>query len=126
MKILARVQEKYAVDEDRIYLVGHSVGGVGVFGALITYPDTFAAAVSSAGGWPEQDAWDVPRIPLRLYHSTDDPQVPVRYSRNLAHAINLMGGEAEYIEYRDAGHGSNLRAFTNDGLWSWLFAQRRS
>ncbi len=39
------------VDMDRIYITGHSMGALGVWGMIAAYPDVFAAAVPISGLW---------------------------------------------------------------------------
>ena len=64
MAILASVQKDYAIDENRIYLTGASVGGFGVFGTLIAYPDVFAGGLVASGGWIKRDAEKIPGCAL--------------------------------------------------------------
>jgi poly(3-hydroxybutyrate) depolymerase len=49
MEVLDQVMEKYPIDANRVYLVGHSMGGHGAWHLGCTYPDRFAAVVPSAG-----------------------------------------------------------------------------
>ncbi|MFD7512461.1 PHB depolymerase family esterase [Streptomyces sp. NPDC059853] len=71
----------HPVDEDRIYLVGLSSGGRGVFDLLSRYPDRFAAALPTAG-WGNESAMErITHIPLWADHSVDDDVVPYREGR---------------------------------------------
>jgi pimeloyl-ACP methyl ester carboxylesterase len=49
LEVLDLVTKKYAFDEGRIYLTGHSMGGHGTWFLGATYPDRFAAIGPSAG-----------------------------------------------------------------------------
>jgi predicted peptidase len=49
LEVLDLVKKKFAVDEGRIYLTGHSMGGHGTWFMSATYPDKFAAIGPSAG-----------------------------------------------------------------------------
>ncbi|MEU5261166.1 alpha/beta hydrolase-fold protein [Amycolatopsis sp. NPDC021455] len=69
------------VDPDRIYLVGLSSGGRGIYHLLPKYPGKFAAALPTSG-WGEVSAMDkITRVPLWADHSIDDPVVPYREGR---------------------------------------------
>jgi predicted peptidase len=69
------------VDTDRIYVVGPSSGGRGVFNLLAKYPGRYAAAVATAG-WGEASTMDkMVDVPLWVDHSIDDPVVPYREGR---------------------------------------------
>jgi pimeloyl-ACP methyl ester carboxylesterase len=49
LEVLDIVKKKYPIDENRIYLVGHSVGGHGTWHIGLTHSDLFAAIAPSAG-----------------------------------------------------------------------------
>jgi predicted peptidase len=69
------------VDTDRIYLVGLSSGGRGIYNLLPKYPDKFAAAMPTCG-WGDASVMDgITGIPLWADHSIDDPVVPYREGR---------------------------------------------
>ncbi|TET22753.1 MAG: hypothetical protein E3J71_04935 [Candidatus Stahlbacteria bacterium] len=50
LEVLEKVKERYPIDEDRIHLTGHSMGGHGVWHVGLTHPDLFASA-SPGAGW---------------------------------------------------------------------------
>ncbi|TPQ22549.1 prolyl oligopeptidase family serine peptidase [Streptomyces sporangiiformans] len=69
------------VDTARLYLVGLSSGGRGIFSLLAKRPDVFAAALPTAG-WGDTAAMDrITHIPIWADHSVDDPVVPYREGR---------------------------------------------
>ncbi|HTK84763.1 MAG TPA: prolyl oligopeptidase family serine peptidase [Patescibacteria group bacterium] len=125
MKALSQVEESYSIDRDRVYITGVSSGGFGVFGTLIKHPDDFAAAIVVSGGWVSAESPQVPHIPIRIFHSDDDPQIPVSYARGMAKSLNEEGGNVKYKEYTGLGHAVKFTAFANNYLWDWLFAQKR-
>jgi pimeloyl-ACP methyl ester carboxylesterase len=53
LRVLAEVQRFYRVDADRVYLMGVSMGGAGVWQIGMHYPDRFAAAapINAQGDW---------------------------------------------------------------------------
>ncbi|WP_344395843.1 prolyl oligopeptidase family serine peptidase [Streptomyces vastus] len=69
------------VDTARLYLVGLSSGGRGIYSLLAKRPDVFAAALPTAG-WGDPAAMErVTHIPIWADHSVDDPVVPYREGR---------------------------------------------
>jgi predicted peptidase len=69
------------VDTARLYLVGLSSGGRGIYSLLAKRPDMFAAALPTAG-WGETATMDrITHIPIWADHSVDDPVVPYREGR---------------------------------------------
>jgi predicted peptidase len=69
------------VDTARLYVVGLSSGGRGIYSLLAKRPDMFAAALPTAG-WGETAAMErITHIPIWADHSVDDPVVPYREGR---------------------------------------------
>lgn len=69
------------VDTARLYLVGLSSGGRGIYSLLAKRSDVFAAALPTAG-WGDSATMDrITHIPIWADHSVDDPVVPYREGR---------------------------------------------
>ena len=49
LEVLKKAKEMFNIDEDRVYLVGHSMGGHGTWHVGLHHPDLFAAIAPSAG-----------------------------------------------------------------------------
>ena len=49
LEVLELAKKKFNIDENRVYLTGHSMGGHGTWFMSATYPDKFAAIGPSAG-----------------------------------------------------------------------------
>jgi predicted peptidase len=122
---------EYGVDEKRIYLLGVSMGGYGVWHFAAGYPERFAALVSICGGSPlttgdrfSPIAEKVGRTPAWLFHGADDQVVQVSESRNLAAALQARDGRVRYSEYPGVGHNVWLNALAERELLPWLLAQK--
>ncbi len=126
------------VDPDRIYLTGLSMGGYGTWDLLAALPDRFAAAIPICGGgetarvWPEQangfeldELLKAKHVPLRVFHGSDDPVIPVEESRLLVEALQAAGADVELTVYPGVGHDSWTRTYADPELFTWLFAQSR-
>ena len=64
MQLLDQLQEKYSVDEKRIYVMGFSMGGYGTWNALMNHPDVFAAGVPMCGAGDPSKAELLKNIPI--------------------------------------------------------------
>ena len=75
MKLIEELIDELAiVDEDRVYVFGHSMGGFGTNYVVNQEPKTFAAAISVAGCSPHlNDAFK--KLPYQLFHAADDDVV---------------------------------------------------
>ncbi len=125
MALLAALRQEFAIDPDRIYVTGISMGGYGTWDAIARYPDYFAAAVPVCGGGDEAQAPRIKDLPLWCFHGDQDTAVPVARSRHMIEALRAAGGQPKYTEYPGVGHNSWDRAYGEAELYDWLFAQRR-
>jgi predicted peptidase len=125
MDILYKIENDYSIDRSRIYISGYSVGGFGTYGALIQHPETFAAAIVASGGWIEDEAPQVSKIPIWIFHNSNDPQIPVNYARGMYLKLKSLGRDVKYTENIGTGHDTT-NAYDKDELWAWLFTQHRN
>lgn len=125
VNVVKSVQEKYNVDPSRIYVTGNSMGGFGTFGAVAEYPDLFAAAVPTCGGWDSAEAPLMRQTPIWAFHGARDPAIPVANTRRIVEALKRTGGNVKYTEYPDAGHECHMKAYTTPAMWDWMFSRRR-
>lgn len=124
-----------SVDEDRIYILGHSMGAAGVWGYITEYPDFFAAAVPVSGLY-RGDVQMLEKLPMWIFHGKNDRLVPIENQEDAMQRIRKLGnsrvrwtvyGDEEL--YAEAGienaHMANLAAFADEKLYEWLFVQHR-
>jgi len=115
---------EFPIDRDRVYLLGQSRGGIGVWDLISKRPDVFAAAVPlCAQGDPKRVA-AARGVKVWAFHGAKDT-MPVANARDMVAALTAAGGVVKYTEYADLGHEIWTRAFAEPGLPEWLFAQKR-
>lgn len=112
------------IDPHRLYLIGLSMGGFGVWDLLCRGP-RFAAAVPICGGADDTRIGTARAVPIWAFHGAKDPVVRVERSRRAVAALQQAGGHPRYTEYPDVGHDAWSRAFAEPELLPWLFRQRR-
>ena len=49
--VIIEFQSRFNIDPDRVFLLGHSMGGFGAYQHIQVQPDRFAAVLVSAGSW---------------------------------------------------------------------------
>lgn len=122
------------VDMDRIYITGHSMGALGVWGMIAAYSDTFAAAVPISGLW-DGSVDDLADLPIWIFHGENDEMVPVDRETVLRDKLENIGGNVRMTIYSDedfaaAGvtdpHGANIPTYRNPEMFDWMFTQRRN
>jgi len=132
MNALAQTIGEFGADEKRVYLIGVSMGGYGVWHLASHHTENFAALVSICGGSSitKGDRFDalarkIGEIPAWLFHGADDRIVSVNESRQIVKALESNGGNVKYNEYAGVGHNVWLNVLGEKDLLTWLLAQHQ-
>ena len=107
MTVVGMVRDEFNIDENRIYLWGHSMGGAGTYYIASRYPDIWAGLAAAAGGgmsadYVDQDA--IRHIPFLVLHGSEDGTVPVERSRASVARMKELGMEHLYVEIAGGDH----------------------
>jgi dienelactone hydrolase len=105
--VLKLVREKLTIDPDRIFLMGHSLGGAGTYYIGGKYNDIWAglAPLSGAGGIADATAAErYKAIPMLIMHGDKDSIVPVVTSRRSVLALQAVGAPHVYLEFPGVDH----------------------
>jgi predicted peptidase len=145
-KLVDSLMEEFPIDPDRIYVLGHSMGGFGTWNAICQQPERFAAAIPSAGGCePWNDITGIVDVPIWAFHGNDDGTVPVDLTRDAFRQLCELGANTKYTELNGVGHSQHAtfvysgddsdtghktsyasdRCDKTENIWDWLFAQKR-
>jgi len=111
MNVIAMVRKEFKVDDKRVYIMGHSMGGAGALYLGSKYPNMFAAVAAEAPAafWqtrketlkPMKDA----KIPVMIVHGDIDEVVPVTNSQAWVDAMKELKMKYEFIEQPGITHG---------------------
>jgi predicted peptidase len=123
LELLETLAKEFSIDANRIYLMGQSLGGRGVWDLVSKRPNLFAAGVPLCADGNSARAGAARRVPIWAFHGAADPVVSVAGSRDLVAALKALGSRVKYTEYADVGHDVWTRAFAEPALPDWLFAQ---
>ncbi len=126
IEIVKQVSTLYPVDTKRIYVVGCSDGGTGVYGAARYFPDVFAAGIAMSGSWDPADGVNMTKMPLLAMHGALDQIIPPDQAKALNEIIRSRGGNAFYNEFPEMGHQCPSEDLYADKIWDWMFGQKRS
>lgn len=130
LELIQGLRRSFDIDTNKIYLVGHSMGGFGTWSIGCNHADMFAGLAPMAGGlFPREIIANLKNTPIYFYHSTDDKQVGPKSDQENAKALKELKdqyGPYEYIykEYNDLGHG-----YPKDGvspIYAWIGAKTRN
>jgi len=127
LELVEHVAKQQAVDRDRIYAVGFSMGGSTAWLSAAARPDLFAAIVPIGAVAPANDAASaLAAVPVWAMHGDADTENPITADRRLVASIRSRDGR--HVRLREyVGLDHQLPADFYPGQWwrDWLFAQRR-
>lgn len=127
MDVLAEIKREFSIDEDRVYLTGHSMGGYGTWSVAANHPDQFAALAPFAGGgtpFTTPKLRGIAHVPWIVVHGDADPTVPVEESRKMVKLGQSLGTKIKYIEVPGGDH-SNIVVPNMNAVFDWFEAHRR-
>jgi len=111
MNVIAMVRKEFKIDDKRIYIMGHSMGGAGALYLGSKYPKMFAAVAAEAPAafWqtrketlqPMKDA----KVPVMIVHGDIDEVVPVTNSHAWVDVMKELKMKYEFIEQPGITHG---------------------
>ncbi len=130
---------EFHADPDRTYLIGLSLGGYGSWELAREYPHRWAAIALAATGifwsyaperWheagtlPAEYAHQIGRVPIWLFHGSEDTTVQPRQSELMYDAFKAESGHIRFWEYQGLHHDCWTRAFNEPELPRWLLSHR--
>ncbi len=106
MNVLGIVRKEFSIDPNRIYLMGHSMGGGGTWHLGLKYPKLWAALapIAPAIFRSPNELKKIKHMPVILVQGDKDRLVPVRIARKWAAKMKELGMKYQYIEVKDGGH----------------------
>lgn len=126
MKVINSVKRMVAIDTNRIYVIGMSMGGYGTFRFVAAYPHVVAAASPMAGGGDLHGAKNLSTVPLWVLHGKKDVDVPfVQSSKMVAAIAKCDSTKCIFTPYPKMGHSEFTQMFEKDELYEWLLAHKR-
>ena len=126
IRLMDEFIEKKDVDNQRIYLSGLSMGGMGAFEILYRRPDMFAAATPiCSNGITQLAKLFANKVPVWIFHGSDDKVVSPKYSLEMARAIIESGGSPKMTLYADVDHNSWDNAFAEKDFLKWIHSKTK-
>lgn len=137
LKSVVKLVEEYRkydfIDTNRVYAVGLSMGGFGVWDLVSRHSDLFTAASPICGAGPSDAIETLKDFPIYTFHGTNDTTVANLGTIELVNKIKQAGGKKiQYVSFEGDGHGIWNKAITYGGdkthpsLENWLFSQNKN
>ncbi|MBN1902920.1 alpha/beta fold hydrolase [Candidatus Sumerlaeota bacterium] len=125
LDIIDTVKKQYPVDPDRVYLMGHSMGGWGTWWIALRHPDLFATICPMAAFTPFDLLPNALHLSPFIIHDKDDPIVPVEQSRKAEKELKRLNIPFRYKEEQGFGHSSKMIGANFPELFDWLDSHKR-
>src|SRR5262245_13536277 len=125
--VIKEMKRDFSIDDDRVYMMGHSMGGYGTWSIAVNHPDIFAAIGPISGGGTllsRPKLKEITHVPWIVVHGDNDPTVSVEESRKMVKAGKELGIEIKYIEVPGGNHG-NVVASSFKDVFDWFDAHKR-
>lgn len=118
MNVLEMVRDEFNIDDDRIYLTGHSMGGAGTYFLGAKHADLWAAVAPVApaafrmNDYHDEIVQDIADggAAIIVVHGDADEVVPVDISRTWTATMDELGIQHEYVELPGVTHGPVITA----------------
>jgi predicted peptidase len=123
--LLDDIESKYAVDHEREYLTGLSMGGFGTWALATRYPARFAALAPICGGGDRFLVNRLKNVPVWVFHGAKDPTVPLQSSTEMVEALKKAGGDVQLTVYPEAQHDCWTETYNNPKLYEWFLSHHR-
>ena len=115
MNVLDMIKKEFNVDENRTYLMGHSMGGAGSIYIGVKYASIWAAvgaeapATAPAGINPDNFSLEPAKnVPMIIVQGDMDTLVPVEGARRWIDKMKELKMTHQYVEVAGGDHGSVL------------------
>jgi predicted peptidase len=125
LALVDHLETRFAIDPDRIYITGESMGGYGTWALIAAAPERFAAAAPVCGGGEVEQAGRMLGLPIWAFHGAEDKVVPLEQSRKMVDAVQAAGGDARLTVFPGQGHGITDSVYARGDLFRWLLNQKR-
>jgi len=116
------VSSEFPVDPDRVFLMGHSEGGVLAYGLALEYPDRFRALIvvgarlRASDATPEILAGASGKLEVMICHSRGDSAVSYDQAKAASEILKSSGVQSKIFPY-EGGHGFTAELAQTIGRW---------
>lgn len=127
IKFMDEFIQRKDVDQNRVYVSGLSMGGLGTFSILNARPNMFAAATPICGdGDPSSVENFANKVDIWIFHGSADQVVLAKQSLKMANAILDAGGNPKITIYENIGHNSWDNAFAEKDFLEWIHSKTKT
>jgi poly(3-hydroxybutyrate) depolymerase len=125
LEVLADVKKRYNVDPDRVYLMGHSMGGYGTNNVAMHHPDLFAAVAPAEGTDSADLHANLRNTPWLEMTAEEDLDTQAKNAKALYASLSADGYDATLLDYQLKIHEYSSIYDTIPRLLAFFAAHKR-
>lgn len=123
--------EKYKIDPNRIYIHGLSIGGYGVYEALMRASWLFAAAlpmsaIRDANIFKYNQQGRVIHVPIWTFQGELDKAPTAAYTNTVVQNFRNAGAVIRYTLYIGTGHAIWNKAYAEPDFFTWMLSKSKA
>lgn len=123
LQLIDSLKSNLNIDNERIYVVGFSMGASTVINSLSARPELFAAAISISGIPQFDKIQDLTTIPIWLIHGIDDTENPINSDEQFYKEMNK---NIRFWKLKGTTHDNVFTTqILGETLPKWLFKQHK-
>ncbi len=106
LDVMDRIIDRYPIDENRVYMMGNSMGGLGTWRIGTLYTDRFAAIAPYCGWTSTAFMKNLGNTKTYVVHGDADTTVPVKFDRACVNELKKLGYDVTYVEIPNGSHSA--------------------
>ena len=125
--LISKMKTDFKVDEERVYAIGASMGGYGVWDLVMRHNELFAAGIVLSGAGDPTQAEALKNTPMYVFHGVKDEVITLDYAREMVQKIYDVGStKVRYFEIANATHEIYYELWWGYGVMDTLTQHRNS
>ena len=127
--LIKEIQQKYRIDESRIYLTGLSMGGWGTLKLAGEHPEMFAAVASVCAPTDrvmQATIQNYKNLNIKIFHGGMDDVVLPENAFNFWMKLHPINPKAELVIFPNDNHNSWDSTYSNPEFYTWMFSQKNN
>ena len=124
MEVVREIVKQRRIDENRIYLMGASSGGVATYATAASHPTRFAAVAGVVAYFEPQMVPSLSKVPVLMFNAQKDRLITIERIRTMKESLEEAGGEVQLVEV-PGGHGGYRNYAAYKIIFDWFDLHRR-
>jgi len=123
MKIINDVINQYPIDTNRIIVTGFSLGGIGTYRMIKSYPGFFAGAIPVAGTNSYKDS--LLKTKIWAFHGSLDASVKYADAKATMDMVIAKNPDSKFTTFEGYGHNVTELVYTDPKVINWIMSVRK-